>query len=508
MITSFTFFDDFCLQQRHQLKRRFFTLNPIWDSGYNDPLFRSSYSTIRYIPDEDKYYMWASLNTVFCNLNNGISEQCILALAESKDGIHYERSEGTVSGFDPVKNVVYAGFGHSIHGPTVLFDPEDPDPQRRFKCAAALDEPGRIMAYSPCIISTSPDGKHWAHNDCKYTWSNYWSDSYNTLIWNPVLKCYQVFCRAVGTDRRICTVTSKDLIHWSEPRLIIHPDTMDAPGTEFYGMPVHYHNGIFYGYLWIFDTDDEDPVAYKMAGRMRCELTYSYDGLCWLRTRQSPVSFNDYEGAGYGVFDYALYNTIMNKNGDMWLTAGTFCRGGHGENLYISKDPNHLPSAMTTGDPEASKRLISTIKPGRFCGLESIGLSGRLRTKNFLLDKDGEVPVFNVACPFGEMRVQLCDTRNRPVKGFTFADSVPFRGNELAYKPLWKEHCIEETRGKLYNMEVELYNGCIFAVTGSMKPFHSALPQFSYGNVNSAAKEVWGTLEKAPDYDALELVSK
>ena len=103
------------------------------------------------------------------------------------------------------------------------------------------------------------------------------------------------------------------------------------------------------------------------------------------------------------------------------------------------------------------------------------------------------------------MRVQICDTQNRPVPGFTFADCVPFRGNELAWKPLWKERWIEETAGKLFNLEIELYNGCIFGISGGLKPHHGALPIQSYGNPASAAKEIWGTLDKAPDYDALEL---
>ncbi len=509
MINTFAFMDDFCLQQRHQLKKRYFTLKPIPDSGYTDKLLPAAYSTIQYVPEADKYYMWANFNTVYSDLAK--SEQCLLALAESQDGIHYQPSEGSIKGFDPVQNVVFAGLGHSVHGATVLYDPLDPDPSRRFKCAAALDEPGNIMAYAPCTISTSPDGRNWSVADCKYVWGKFWSDSYNSLIWNPVLKCYQVFCRALGTDRRICTVMSKDLIHWSDPQLILHPDPADGPDTEFYAMPVHYQDGIFYGYLWVYETDDEDVVAYKMAGRMRCELVYSYDGVCWNRTRQSVVDYADYDSDGYGIANVAMYNSIYSREKDQILTVGTLCRGGHGEGLYVGKDlhnssdTNHLPCALKTGDYTNNRRMIFSSKPGRFCGLESVGNSGRLITKNFYLDKDGAMPTINVACPYGEMRVQLRDTRNRPVKGFTFADCVPFRGNELAWKPLWKERRIEETAGKLYNMEIELYNGCIFGISGSMKPFHGALPMYSYGNVKAAAEEVWGTLEKAPDYDALEL---
>ena len=66
-----------------------------------------------------------------------------------------------------------------------------------------------LMAFAPSVIAFSPDGSHWSFDSTKNTFHPLWSDAYNGLIWNPVLKCYQVFCRAIGTDRRIATVTSK-----------------------------------------------------------------------------------------------------------------------------------------------------------------------------------------------------------------------------------------------------------------------------------------------------------
>ena len=55
------------------------------------------------------------------------------------------------------------------------------------------------------------------------------------------------------------------------------------------------------------------------------------------------------------------------------------------------------------------------------------------------------------------------------------------------------------------HMQIELQNACIFGISGSIKPFHGALPLNGYGDVAAAAKEVWGTMDKAPDYDALEV---
>lgn len=503
-MNTFAFLDDFCLQQRHQMKRRFFTPHVIEGSGYNDPRFRPGYSTIAYVPEQDRYLMWTNFNTVFTVIGK-TSEHCVMAMAESEDGIHYTPVTGGLKGFGDIDNVVYAGKGNSIHGATVLYAPQEQNPSRRFKCAAALDEPGEIMAYAPCTIAFSPDGKNWSLEENKCVWSHFWSDSYNCLIYNPILQCYQVFCRATGTDRRICTVTSKDLLHWSEPRLILHPDTLDGPGVEFYAMPVCFHNGIFYGYLWIFDTDDEDPVAYKMAGRMRTELAYSYDGLAWNRTHQPALAMKDYDSDGYGVFQSVAYNMILNKEQDRWLTVLTQYTGSHASGMYKNKDDNHLPPAFKVGDVASSVQRIAEMKPGRFCGLEAIGHSARLHTKNMLMKKEGTFPTINVACPYGEMRVRLLNTQNKPLEGFDFADCIPFRGDEIAYKPLWKNRRIEETAGRFFNMEIELQEGCIFGISGDFMPFHSALPQYSYGDVRSAALDVWGTMEKAPDYDALEM---
>ena len=501
---TFGFLDDFCLQQRHQLKRRYFDLKVVPGSGYNDPRFRAAYSTIQYVPEQDRYLMWANFVRVFADLK-GQNEHCLLALAESQDGLHYTPAKGTVDGFDPVDNVVFAGYGSSIHGATVLYDPRDPDPARRFKCAASLDEPGRPMAFAPSVIAFSPDGNHWSFDGTKNAFHPLWSDAYNGLIWNPVLKCYQVFCRAIGTDRRIATVTSPDLVHWSEPRVIIHPDGEDAPGTEFYSMPVFYHKGIFYGYLWILETDDEDPVPYKMAGRLYCELAYSYDGLTWNRTRHNPLPLNDYSGDGYNAFDNSIYNTILSREGDRWLTVASLNRYGHGDGLTpFPSGGNHLPMPKTS-TVDNIRRVICEMTPGRFCGLESVGLTGRLRTKNFLLAREGALPSINVACPYGEIRVQLCGTRNNPIPGFSFDDCVPFRGDTTAWTPQWKERTLDEARGRLCNLQVELYDGCIFGISGAMMPHHGCLPQYGYGDVRTAAMEIFGTMDKSPDYDALEM---
>ena len=80
-----------------------------------------------------------------------------------------------------------------------------------------------------------------------------------------------------------------------------------------------------------------------------------------------------------------------------------------------------------------------------------------------------------------------------------------FRGDTTAWTPQWQNRSLDEARGHLCNLLVELHDGCIFGISGAMMPHHSCLPQYGYGDVRTAAMELWGTMDHAPDYDAMEM---
>jgi hypothetical protein len=493
MITI-AFFDDFAVQRQVQLRRRYFPLTVHDESGYRHPEVSSTYASISYSPEQERYLLWYNTLTTPCIIGKQ-SEQCRLALAESRDGIHFQPA--AVPGGE--SNFVYSGPHGSVHGAMVWRDEREADPMRRYKCAAVIEKPGSVMSYSPGWIATSPDGRQWDGHDGRYRWSNYWSDTYNNLFYNPVLQAYQVILRAAGTDRRICTSTSTDLIHWSAPRVILSPDAEDPPCSEFYGMSVFEHQGIFYGYLWIYETDQFDSVPYKMAGNVYSEFVYSLDGLQWKRTRQKAVPLNP--PGQYGAWCNYLYNTCLNKEGNRWLTVGTFTLEGHGYGMYPKESA--LPPVMPHGKSENNIFKICSIEPGRFCGLQSVGLHGALRTKSLVMKSD--VFTINAAVPNGELCVQLIDSLGKPVPGFLFEDSIPFRGDELAFVPRWRKRQLSEARDKHFAIEIQLQAGCIFGISGDFHPFHSSLPQQSYGDPRPAPMEVFGNTTKAPDYDGILL---
>jgi hypothetical protein len=493
------FFDNFVIQKSLQLKRRYFEPDLIEESLYFDPKYSFSYSTIRWCPEVNKYRLWVNINQVVCVVgkdgkpaDNSTDEHFMLTLAESDDCIHwrpFHASDNETLG----TNVVFAGSGGSVHGATVLRDEKETNPARLYKCATSIDNIGVVQHYSPGIIATSPDGINWNEEGKKFQWGTSMSDAYNDFFYNPVIGKYQVIMRNIVTDRRICTTTSEDLIHWSKPEVILTPDSLDAGSCEFYGMTAFYHQGIFYGFLWIFDTDMFDTVPQKFAGSVTPELVYSYDGLHWNRTHHPAVTPRKI--GEYGATDAYLFNICESKDKQEWFIASCYPRHEHGGTLY----PDQI---KREANPQLNAYYTLRIKPGRFCGLQSTG-QGLLRLKKIYL-KEAKLSI-NVAAPHGKMRVQLTDLWYKPVPGFAFEDSIPFIGDDIAYIPRWKNKTVEDIKGRAFGIEIELNTGCIFGVTGDFYPFYACLPQKSLGDPAHVGKEVFGQDTHEPDYEGISL---
>lgn len=488
---TISFLDNFAIQKSVQMKRRYFEPEVIEESQYFDPNYSFTYSSLRWCPEVNKYRLWVNINQVVCVVGK-TDEHFMLTLAESDDCIHWQTYNNPNNETVPA-NVVFAGSGGSVHGATVLRDEYEKDPAKLYKCSASIDDLDKGQGHAPGIIATSPDGIHWNEEGKKYQWGRSMSDTYNDFFYNPVIGKYQVILRNVITDRRICTTTSEDLMHWSKPELILTPDSLDQGSCEFYGMSAFHKDGIFYGFLWIFETDMFDSVPWKFAGTVTSELVYSYDGLHWNRTHQP--AFSQRKIGDYGATDAYIFNICESKDKQDWYIASCLPWYEHGGTLY----PDQIDRET---NPQINAYYTLHIKPGRFCGLQSIG-QGLVRTKKIFL-KEPNLTI-NAAAPRGLMKVQLTDLAYRPVPGFTFEDSIPFSGDDIAYVPKWKNRTVKELRNRCFGVEIMLNTGCVFGVSGDFYPFHASMPQKSYGDPTSVCMEVFGQDTTEPDYESIAL---
>ncbi len=296
------------------------------------------------------------------------------------------------------------------------------------------------------------------------------SDTYNNIVYNPEREIYQVFHRASLTDRRVHCTYSRDLVNWSEPELLVHPDPFDPSCCQLYGMAVSALDGIFIGMLWIYHIDMFDPIPYKMSGYVTAELAYSYDGFHWNRTHREVTELPT--PPRYGSGGLYMTNIVPDRSGENWLLPASASKTQHGG--YDGDE----------GDTNMEALLIYRVRPAGFVGLHSFGSPspemGDLLFKN--IDLLGDRLTFNLRAPFGRIRFQICDGGAKPIPGFTFDDCVPFTGDSLAHKPQWKKHALSELKGEGIRIELKMHNATLFAVHGDFRPHHAAVAQVSYGN--------------------------
>ena len=457
------FFDDFALDRKIQLERTYVEPQRLSPEPYQRDDCLVGRPSIHWYPERGCYRLWHSM------ISDSAAHDHRVGLAESPDGIHWVDTghEYPVTG--------------NMHGAVVYRDIHDPDPEKRYKMAGSSSRKGGNPASEEdSIVVTSPDGVNWDEAGLKMKWASHRSDTENTLFYNPVRECYQIIHRAAFMDRRIASTWSRDLVQWSEPELIIHPDPLDPPCCQLYGMTVFYCQGVFIGFLLVYETDMLD----KMAGRLITELVYSYDGCHWNRTHQRIIPYPPYPEFGAGSL--ALQGLTEDETGEKWILAVSAPRLEHGtaltkkgERIFFG-DPGFRERVAAEGlDTRNNAILIYEVRKMGLVGLQGNVPSSSLCTKPILL-KQGPL-LFNLSAPCGEVKFQVCDVANRPLPGFTFEECVPFSGDALAHEPQWKAHGFRELAGQRLRVEMKLHMAIVYGITGDFHPYHGLNVQKSYG---------------------------
>ena len=149
----------------------------------------------------------------------------VTCYAESKDGIHWEKPSLGLFDFNGSKanNIVWDGIGTHNFTPFKDANPEAP-PEARYKALAR--GPGGLYAFQ------SPDGIRWKLMQQRPVIVRGAFDSQNLAFYDPHAGLYREYHRAFRNGLRdIMTGTSKDFLHWSEPRFLQYPG---APREHLY----------------------------------------------------------------------------------------------------------------------------------------------------------------------------------------------------------------------------------------------------------------------------------
>lgn len=412
----------------HEFKRVHYYGTVLFDK--KDGLFKSWYSTCYYGPgirEGDKNKSYSYLNYAF-----------------SVDGINWVKPsldivEGTNIVLDNDKGT---------HGPTVIIDDVDPDPQKRFKLAMAP-----YVHRCKLVIYTSPDGIHWKPFNDGNPVIDVHSDCHIGFYRDPVTGHYRVTFRTRVPDRRVWVSESLDLVNWTRPVLAIEPGPEDLCNTQFYGMQMTPYGAYIMGWISVYNTFDYkvDPNFNKMAGTMDVELAYSRDGFGWHRC---------FPGQKF----------IPHGGPDDWdaqclIPASTAIYRPEGIYFYFSGSPyDHSGPIRIPYDEIADECIgMATLRPDGFVELEAREEVCEFMTRPFMV-REGDI-YLNASANEGYVKVEVCDTKGEAIEGFAFQNCKPFTGDSTVYKVCWdgmpdpKKIC-----GQVIRLKVRAKNAKIYSV--------------------------------------------
>lgn len=350
------FFDDALIELREGLVR---TVNqPVKYSG--NPVLRREhpwegyrvqvYGTVIYDPAEALFKAWymnipaTAAEKITVQGQRRPGHATLLSYATSKDGVSWAKPTLNVVDFEgSTANNMIAPDLYNPEGFSVLYEPNDADPERRYKAFYWDHGRGPLMMYEGqeiygegpddgMHVAFSPDGIHWKPYE-KNPVMKHGSDTGQVVLWDPRIERYVAFGRFGAGGRKVARTDSPDFINWSEPKLVLEPDEKDGPNMQFYGISVDLYHGLYIGMLWMFYIEE------KSIGRIDFQLCHSRDGIVWQRDPERHV----FMPAGpEGTWDWgdmrAACRSVILKDRILIYYAGSAAKHGLGGQLRIGMD--------------------------------------------------------------------------------------------------------------------------------------------------------------------------
>lgn len=368
------------------------------------------------------------------------------AYAESEDGIHWTKPALGIFPYDGDTQNNLLGIGRfNCEGISVLHDPHDADPNRRWKCVYWDHGSGgwEVRNGGPYCKGGPDDGWHVAFSADGIHWQRYegnpviakYCDTNQNVLYDPRLKKYVGYSR-FNFGRRLARTESEDFEHWSEPQLVLECDAADGPATQIYGAGVDLYEGIYLAMIWIYREGSD--------GKIDTQLATSRDGIAWTRVgnRATWLELGD-EGSWEGGMVRSV-ERIIPRGDELYIY---YC-GVHGAHTgpkiknVVRKHPVQIG-------------LLTQRRDG-FVSLRAGESEGTILTQPFALPGD-DIHV-NVDAPRGSLVVELLDEN-----GDAVATSTPLTGDLLNEPLRWAQGNPADAKGETVSLRFRLRNADLYS---------------------------------------------
>jgi hypothetical protein len=453
------FFDDYAIASRENLTQTLHSPekhpdNPVLKREHPWEAFRVQvYGTVIHDPFTDQFKAWYMNIPALASVKINVQGQSrpghatLLSYATSADGVHWEKPVLNLVDFEgSTENNMIAPDLYNPEGFSALYEPQDPDPDRRYKAfywdhgfgPLIMHEGQEIYGSGPkdgMHVAFSPDGIHWtpyAGNPVREEDS----DSGQVVLYDPDLKKYVAYGRFGAGGRKTARMESADFVHWSDPKLVLEPDAQDGPNTQFYGISIDRYDDLYIGMLWMFYIDHTN------VGRINFQLCHSRDGIHWQRDPERRTFMDNGPPDAWDANDMrAACRAVILEDRVLIYYAGS--RAHHGTGGMGEK-------GMDIG--------LATLRRDGWVSLDAGDTPGILRTRPFV--HPGGDLYLNVDAAAGSVKARLIGAGGAPLPGF--ASAHPITADALAARVDF-DRAGESPEGKAVQIELEMQHAQLYS---------------------------------------------
>jgi hypothetical protein len=367
----------------------------------------------------------------------------LLAYAISRCGVNWEKPDLGQFEFNgsAANNIC-----DSVHAESVVIDPHDQDPARRYK-RFMYDSSKRALH-----LLLSPDGLHWTWPTREKPLFQTWDVVHDTnflMGWDEPLGKYVAFLRPPVSltpqpQRRIGVSMTDKVLDWPAPKVILEADESDPKGIgptnkkrdmDLYQMTGFRYGQGFLGFLLNFDahlaTDFNDPIYATLASSADC--------LHWQRPMRSRFLSVGNPGDFDGGMVYPNCRPIEFQD-ELYIYYGAYPQ------FHAGWAPAH-----TAIDPDLKPSIgLAKLRLDGFVGLYTNPYPGRMVTKP--IEADGSVLLVNCIPDSrngGWLKAEIQDEQGVPIEGFTIDDCLPVAEDDLYNEIIWSSgKSLGELRGR------------------------------------------------------------
>ena len=397
---------------------------------------------------------------------------------ESPDGLHWMKGNLNQVEVDGSTDNHYISFefNEKQYGPhCVIYDPTDPDPERRYK-----------SALPPYCMATSPDGRRWKGEST--TVPN--RDTY-TFSFDPKRHLFIVASRqGHWSDRRVILSTSRDFTNWDFHGLILQADKRDLEiglqkiearfkdptlkqpeynrpedyNSQIYRMGVFGYEGLFVGLPMMYYRVAQMPIGWEgfdemdLSPRVRRDVEAGGDAtaifeiqLACSRDLKNWKRLGDRQPfLGPSRIGTGAYDTHCLQNGDHPLVRG--------DELWFYYSGMKSYAQISDEYPDQGAVCLAILRRDGFISLDAQEAEGVLVTEPFVLE-GSELFVNCDGHHQGGLTVEVLDADGADV----LAKSAPVIGDQLRAQLQWDEGDLASLKNQKVRLRFVVQNASFYS---------------------------------------------